>query len=267
MKRGEMRGIRFDEMKNVHADVAGSGNKMQRLNKILSAAGLASRRQADQWISAGRVAVNGRVIQKLGSTAIWGKDSIRVDGKKIPEPPGKIYLMLNKPFGYICSLRDPEGRPLVMDLLQDIPQRIYPVGRLDFDSLGLLLFTNDGEWAYRLTHPKYQIPRTYKVTMEGTITDQAMNRLRDGVPLHDGPSGSSSVTLLSKNERQTLIRMTITQGRSRQVRRMLEAVGYRVVHLVRISYGNLQLGNLKSGQYRYLLDNEIGAMKKLAKIA
>ena len=267
MKHGGMRGIRFDEMKNVHADVAGSGNKMQRLNKILSAAGLASRRQADQWISAGRVAVNGRVIQKLGSTAIWGKDSIRVDGKKIPEPPGKIYLMLNKPFGYICSLRDPEGRPLVMDLLQDISQRIYPVGRLDFDSLGLLLFTNDGEWAYRLTHPKYQIPRTYKVTMEGTITDQAMNRLRDGVPLKDGPSGSSSVTLLSKNERQTLIRMTITQGRSRQVRRMLEAVGYRVVHLVRISYGNLQLGNLKSGQYRYLQDNEIGAMKKLVNIA
>lgn len=253
-------------MKNTQADVAVSGNKIQRLNKILSAAGLASRRQADQWISAGRVAVNGRVIKTLGSSAIWGEDSIRLDGKEIPRPPDKLYLMLNKPFGYICSLKDPEGRPLVMDLLQGIPERVYPVGRLDFDSLGLLLFTNDGEWAYRLTHPKYQIPRTYKVTAEGKITDQAMDRLRAGVPLQDGPSGSSGVTLVSRNERQTLIRMTITQGRSRQVRRMLEAVGYRVVHLIRISYGNLQLGNLKSGQYRYLQDNEIGAMKKLVKM-
>ena len=138
---------------------------------------------------------------------------------------------------------------------------------MDFDSLGLLLFTNDGEWAYRLTHPKFQIPRTYKVTTEGIITDQAMHRLRDGVPLKDGPSGSSRVTLLSRNERQSLIRMTITQGRSRQIRRMLEAVGYRVVHLIRISYGNLQLGNLKSGRYRYLQDDEIGAMKKLVKMA
>ena len=138
---------------------------------------------------------------------------------------------------------------------------------MDFDSLGLLLFTNDGEWAYRLTHPKFQIPRTYKVTTEGIITDQAMHRLRDGVPLKDGPSGSSRVTLLSRNERQSLIRMTITQGRSRQIRRMLEAVGYRVVHLIRISYGNLQLGNLKSGRYRYLQDYEIGAMKKLVKMA
>ena len=239
---------------------------MERLNKILSSAGLSSRRQADQWISAGRVAVNGHVIQKLGTTAVWGKDRITVDGKEIPKPPDKIYLMLNKPFGYICSLRDPEGRPLVTDLVQGIPQRIYPVGRLDFDSLGLLLFTNDGEWAYRLTHPKYQIPRTYKVTAEGAITDQAMHRLTDGVLLEDGPSGPSRVTLISRNERQTLIRMTIAQGRSRQVRRMLEAVGYRVVHLIRISYGNLQLGNLKSGRYRYLQDDEIGAMKKLVKM-
>ena len=254
-------------MKKVHSDVAGLENKPQRLNKILSSAGLASRRKADQWISAGRVEVNGCVVTKLGSTAIWGKDSIRLDGKEISESPEKIYLMLNKPFGYICSLHDPEGRPLVTDLLREISQRVYPVGRLDFDSLGLLLLTNDGEWTYRLTHPKYQIPRTYKVTMEGKITDQAMNRLRSGVHLHDGPSGSSRVILVSRNGRQSLIRMTITQGRSRQVRRMLEAVEYRVVHLVRISYGNLQLGALKNGQYRYLQDTEIVAMKKSVKIA
>lgn len=256
----------FDDARKVGDDVPDSGNKAQRLNKILSTAGLSSRRQADRWISEGRVAVNGHVVRKMGSTAVWGSDSIKVDGKEISEPPGKVYLLLNKPFGYICSLRDPEGRPLVTDLLGKVSQRVYPVGRLDFDSLGLLLLTNDGEWAYRLTHPKYQIPRTYKVTMEGKITDQAMNRLRDGVSLHDGPSGSSRVTLLSRNERQSLIRMTIAQGRNRQVRRMLEAVGHKVVHLVRISYGNIQLGNLKNGEYRFLKDDEIRTMKKFVKI-
>ncbi len=256
----------FEDAKKAEVNVSDFGNKAQRLNKILSTAGLSSRRQADRWISEGRVAVNGHVIRKLGSAAVWGNDSIKLDGKEIPEPPGKLYLLLNKPFGYICSLRDPEGRPLVTDLLEKIPQRVYPVGRLDFDSLGLLLLTNDGEWTYRLTHPKYQIPRTYKVTMEGKITDQAMNRLRDGMPLHDGPSGLSKVTLLSRNERKSLIRMTITQGRNRQVRRMLEAVGHQVVHLVRISYGNLQLGNLKNGQYRFLKDDEIRTMKKFVKI-
>ena len=266
MKRCRINGIWFDRMKKVHSDVAGPGKKAQRLNKILSSAGITSRRQADQWISAGRVAVNDLVVREMGSTAVWGNDSIKVDGKEIPESPGKLYLLLNKPFGYICSLQDPEGRPLVTDLLKKIPQRVYPVGRLDFDSLGLLLLTNDGEWAYRLTHPKYQIPRTYKVTMEGKIADPAMNRLRDGVLLHDGPSGFSRVTLLSRNERQSLIRMTIAQGRNRQIRRMLEAVGHRVVHLVRISYGNIQLGNLKSGQYRFLKDEEIRAMKKFVKI-
>ncbi len=253
-------------MKRVPKDSADSIHQPQRLNKILSSAGLASRRQADQWISEGRVAVNGRIVQKPGSAAVWGQDHIRLDGKEIPSPPAKIYLMLNKPFGYISSLRDPEGRPVVMDLLRGISERIYPVGRLDFDSLGLLLLTNDGELAYRLTHPKYRIARTYKVTVRGNITDQSMNRLRNGVLLEDGPSGFSKVALLSRNERQSLIRMTITQGRSRQVRRMLDAVGHKVVHLIRISFGNLQLGNLKSGQYRHLQTNEIEAMKQFVNI-
>jgi 23S rRNA pseudouridine2605 synthase len=180
-----------------------------------------------------------------------------VDGKRIPEPSSKLYLMLNKPFGYITSLNDPKGRPIITDLLKDVPQRVFPVGRLDFDSLGLLLITNDGDWAHHLMHPRYSIPRTYKVTVSGKIVPDAITALKRGVLLEDGPSGRSKVTLISCNQRQSLLRMTIYQGKSRQIRRMMEAVGYKVVHLIRIGFGNLTLGNLKIGEYRHLEAGEI----------
>lgn len=235
----------------------------QRLNKILSMAGLTSRRKADEWIKSGRVTVNGRLAAELGIRAVWGVDHIKVDGEDIPKPGPRIYLILNKPFGFISSLSDPQGRSLVTDLLKDIPQRVYPVGRLDFDTLGLLLLTNDGEWAYRMTHPRYQIPRTYKITLSGEITDEAINRLRGGVDLEDGPSGPSKANLISRNDRQSIVRMTITQGKFRQVRRMVEAVGYTAVHLVRTGFGNLRLGDLRIGEYRYLETTEVVSIKKL----
>lgn len=236
--------------------------KPRRINQILSAAGLTSRRKADTWILEGRVMVNGRVVRKLGSRAVWGEDRIQVDGREIPTPPQKIYLMLNKPFGYIASLEDPEGRPVVTQLIRDIKTRIYPVGRLDFDSLGLLLMTNDGDWAYRLTHPRYQVPRTYKVTVRGNVSHEAVTALKKGVTLEDGPSGPARVSLITAQPQKTLIRMTITQGRSRQVRRMLEAVGYEVVHLIRIGYGSIELGTLKVGHYRHLDPSEVDALKR-----
>ena len=236
--------------------------QVQRISRILSSAGLTSRRNADNWIKSGRVIVNGRVVTEPGAQAVWGADRIEVDGREIPKPSARIYLMLNKPFGYICSLKDPQGRPLITDLL-DIPQRVYPVGRLDFDTLGLLLLTNDGEWAHRLTHPRYRVPRTYKVTIAGKITDQALNRLRKGVRLKGGSSGSAKLSPVSLSEKQSVFRMTITQGKSRQVRRMLEAVGHEVIHLIRIGFGMLTLGNLKVGEYRYLETDEIASMKKL----
>ena len=127
-------------------------------------AGLASRRKADELIKAGRIRLNGRVLREPGARAVWGVDSIKVDGEEIPGPFERVYLMLNKPFGYICALSDPAERPIVSDLLRDIRERVYPVGRLDFDTLGLLLLTNDGEWTHRLTHPRYHVPRTYKLT-------------------------------------------------------------------------------------------------------
>ena len=214
-------------------------------------------------ILSGRVTLNGKQVKALGTAAVWGVDTIRVDGREIPPPSGRLYLILNKPFGYICSLKDPEGRPLITDLLKDIHQRIYPVGRLDFDTLGLLPLTNDGEWAHRLTHPRYHIPRTYKVTVEGKITDNAMTRLRKGFVLEDGPSGPSKIGLVMRNQRQSIIRMTITRGKTRQVRRMIEAAGFRVVHLIRTSFGNIELGDLKVGKYRHLGMEEVISSKKL----
>ncbi len=238
------------------------GNAL-RINQILSLAGLTSRRKADEWIKSGRVAVNGRLVTELGTRAVWGFDSIEVDGAEIPKPSARIYLVLNKPFGYVCSLSDPEGRRLVTDLLKGVTQRVYPVGRLDFDTLGLLLFTNDGECAHRLTHPSYRVPRTYKVTVAGKITDEAISLLKRGVQLEDGPTGLSKTTLISRSEKQSIIRMTITQGKSRQVRRMLEAVGYRAVHLMRTGFGKLSLGDLRVGEYRHLEKEEIESLRKL----
>jgi len=229
----------------------------------LASAGLTSRREADKWIKAGRIKVNGQVVKELGTRATWGLDRIEVDGQGIPEPAARLYLLLNKPFGYICSLKDPQGRPLVTDLLRDITQRVYPVGRLDFDTLGLLLFTNDGEWAYRMMHPRYQVPRTYKVTVAGKMTDEAVRLLRKGVHLEDGPSGRSRATMITRNQRQSILRVTITQGKSRQVRRMLDTVGYNTVHLIRTGFGNLTLGDLKVGEYRHLETEEVVSLKKL----
>ncbi len=241
--------------------------KKERINRILSLAGLASRRKADELIKAGRIRIDGLVIREPGTRALWGIDSIEVDGQEIPKPFKRVYLMLNKPFGYICALSDPAERPIVSDLLKDIKERVYPVGRLDFDTLGLLLLTNDGEWAHRLTHPRYHVPRTYKLTLEGKITDETLNRLRRGIRLEDGPTGPCKVTPIQQDEQKSIIRMTIIMGRSRMLRRMLDAVGYKVIHLIRTGFGSLELGELKIGDYRHLESHEIQATKKMVGMA
>ena len=236
---------------------------LQRINRILSLAGVTSRRKADDLIRAGRVTHGGRVVKELGTQAVWGKESIRVDGKEIPKPFSRIYLMLNKPFACISALSDPAERPVVTDFIKDIVERVYPVGRLDFDSLGLLLLTNDGEWAYRLTHPSYHVPKTYKVTVEGQIHPETLNTLKKGVQLEDGFSGPAKITLLRQSEDSSVIRITITVGRSRLVRRMLESSGHKVIQLIRTGFGHLDLGDLKIGEYRHLKTNEVEAMKKM----
>ncbi len=237
--------------------------KKERINRILSLAGLTSRRKADEWIKAGRVRLNGRILREPGSRAVWGVDNIEVDGQKIPGPFKRVYLMLNKPFGYICALSDPAGRPIVSDLLKNVEERVYPVGRLDFDTLGLLLLTNDGEWAHRLSHPRYHVTRTYKVTLEGSISEDTLNALRKGIRLEDGPTGPCKVSLLQRDMGKSIIRMTITVGRSRLIRRMFEALGYRVSHLIRTGFGSLELGDLKIGEYRHLETIEVLDVKKM----
>jgi 23S rRNA pseudouridine2605 synthase len=232
----------------------------QRINRILSLSGVTSRRKADELIKSGRVTINGKKIFELGTKAVWGKDSIILDGKEITGPSDRVYVMLNKPFGYITSMSDPGERAIVTDLIKDIPERLYPVGRLDFDSIGLLLLTNDGDFAYRLTHPRYHVARTYKVTIEGSISEDTLNSLRNGTQLEDGFSGTAKANLISQTGSRSVIRLTVTQGRNRMVRRMVEAVGCRVIQLMRTGFGELELGNLKIGKYRMLTSDEVNTL-------
>jgi len=236
--------------------------KKERLNKILAISGITSRRRADELISSGLVTVNGLVEKRVGSKAVWGVDSINVDGHPVPDPPKKIYLLLNKPFGYVSTLHDPEGRPIIRDLVKDVKERIYPVGRLDFDSSGLLILTNDGELAFRLMHPKFHIPRTYKVIVEGVISDKSVERLKKGVSLDDGPTNPARVRIIETQQGRSVVRITIFEGRSREIRRMCEAVGHKTLKLTRIGYGNLDLGDLKVGKYRHLKNVEVKTLRK-----
>jgi pseudouridine synthase len=203
------------------------------------------------------------VLKEPGAKAVWGTDDIRVDGRPVPAQSERLYLMLNKPFGYVCSLRDPEGRPVVIDLLTGIKERVYPVGRLDFDSLGLLLLSNDGEWAHRLTHPRFHVSKTYKVSVEGEVSESTLERLRSGVYLDEGFSGPAKVSLIGRRGDLTDLRITVTSGKKRLVRRMIEAVNCRVIHLIRTGFGTLELGNLRIGRYRSLDPDEVEALRKL----
>jgi 23S rRNA pseudouridine2605 synthase len=235
----------------------------ERLNRIIAMAGLASRRGADELISSGRVTVNGHIVREVGSRAIWGLDTIAVDGQRLPDPLKKVYILLHKPFGYVTTLRDPQGRPIVRDLIGEIKERVYPVGRLDFDSQGLLILTNDGELAFRLMHPRFQVPKTYKVLVEGTIEPHSVRRLRGGIILEDGPTAPARVRVLERQKGRSVLRITVFEGRSREIRRMLEAVGHKTIHLTRTGFGSLSLGTLKVGKYRHLTEEEVRSLRSL----
>lgn len=230
---------------------------LERLQKIISAAGITSRRASEALILNGQVAVNGIVVTELGSKADPSKDTITVDGKTLKISAQRLYILLNKPPGYITALKDGQGRPLVTDLLKDVPERVYPVGRLDYNTEGLLLLTNDGEWANRLMHPRHEIEKEYHVRVRGKVIDQQLKRMAEGVELDDGMTAPAVVNLVKSGEQNDWISVAIHEGRNRQVRRMCEAVSLSVVRLKRIRYGSLMLGTLRAGQFRYLSEAEV----------
>ena len=226
----------------------------ERLQKILSARGICSRRQAEELLSAGRVTVDGRVCA-LGDKADPEMNVILVDGKPIPAAQKAVYIMLHKPRGFVTTLQDEKGRKNAAQLI-DCGVRVYPVGRLDMDSEGLLLFTNDGDFAKKMTHPSHQIDKTYQAWVE-KYTDEAFQRVQKPVELDGYRIAPPKVSLLHKENNQALLEITIHEGRNRQVRRMCQMAGMYVTRLRRVSQGNLQLGDLPKGQWRYLTSEEI----------
>jgi 23S rRNA pseudouridine2605 synthase len=244
-------------------------NDGERLQKVIAQAGIASRRHAEQMIIDGRVRVNGKKVVELG-TKVNSKDVITVDGQKINFPKKKYeYYILHKPTGYITSAKDPQGRKTVMDLMRGVKVRVYPVGRLDYDTSGLLVLTNDGELAHRLMHPSFGVDKTYQVEVQGVISSKALVQLQQGIELEDGKTAPAQVRVISQKGQGTLQRLEITihEGRNRQVRRMFEAVGFPVVNLKRLRFGPLQLDDeLKLGKYRNLTEKEIELLKKAVEL-
>jgi 23S rRNA pseudouridine2605 synthase len=247
-----------------------------RLQKVLAQAGIASRRACEALISEGRVEVNSEVVFEQGRRVDPERDVIRVDGARIPPPRRHRYLALNKPRGVVATMNDPEGRPTVADLLAEPAsrrtgdsgrrvknERMFHVGRLDTDTEGLLILTNDGDFAHRLAHPSYEVPKTYIAEVAGTVREQTVRRLRRGITLEDGPVRPTSVKIVSTAGDKTLIKITLREGRNRIVRRTMEAVGHPVRRLSRIGIGPVQLGNLKVGEYRELTREELGGLLDL----
>ena len=229
--------------------------RVQRVQKVLAAAGIGSRRACEELIAAGRVTVGGQVVT-LGAKADPTSDVITVDGERVHTNPTLVHYLLNKPPGYVTTVSDPEGRPTVMDLMPPNP-RVYPVGRLDRDTEGLLILTNDGELANRLAHPRFEIEKTYVSQIRGALKRQAVRQLLDGVELDDGRARARSVRELGHAEDKTLVELVIAEGRKREVRRMLAAVGLHVERLARVRIGPLPLGDIAPGKFRPLTGAEV----------
>lgn len=233
-----------------------------RIQKIIAESGFCSRRKAEGYIAAGKVTVNGRPCS-LGDKALPGKDLIAVDGERIAQPRKRqlYYIMLHKPRGYVTTMSDELDRRCVSDLLTDVPERVYPVGRLDKNSEGLLLLTNDGGFANDIMHPSRHVSKTYRVTVRPDINDEQLVKLASGVEIDGRMTSECSVVVLDKQPGRVVLQMTIHEGRNRQIRKMCEAVGLEVARLKRTSVGPLKLGMLKAGEYRELTPDELRAIR------
>lgn len=232
-----------------------------RLQKVLATAGVASRRAAEELIAAGRVSVNGEIVRAQGRRVDPVVDRIEVDGGRIATDPTYDYIVVNKPEGVVTTARDPQHRQTVMDLVES-EQRVYPVGRLDIDTTGLVLMTNHGELAHRMTHPRYEIERVYRAKVVGIPTDAVLHRLTAGVELEDGPARALAVRLVGSGARESQLEIVMGEGRKREVRRVLEAVDHPVIELARVAFGPLKLGRLALGGSRRLRPPEVGELLK-----
>lgn len=233
----------------------------ERLQKVLAQAGVASRREAESYITAGRVKVNGKVVKELG-TKVGSNAFIMVDGNPIHRER-KTYLLFYKPRGVVTTMKDPEGRKSVADYVKDIPQRVFPVGRLDYNTEGLLLLTNDGELTQAMTHPSHGVNKTYEVTVPGIVPQEKLDMLRIGVKLEDGITAPAIVDLTAYDYEKNLTRFTVTihEGRNRQVRRMCDYIGFPVRYLRRVKMGTLMLNGLRRGDCRELFEEEVEALR------
>ena len=231
-----------------------------RLQKVLAAAGVASRRASEIMIDEGRVEVNGKIVTEQGRRVNPDRDQIRVDGSRIPPPRRHMYLVLNKPRGVISTMDDPEGRTTLADYLPRTKERLFHVGRLDTETEGLIILTNDGEFAHRLAHPSYEVRKSYHVQVAGVMDNRTLKRLEKGVTLDDGPVKPGKVKLISRGQDRTLLQVSLHEGRNRIVRRMMDAVGHPVDRLARTAIGPVRLGNLPVGETRELSRDELGAL-------
>lgn len=232
---------------------------LKTLDRVLSKSGFGSRSEARRWIAAGRVAVNGQLVRTPDKWVDLERDRVTLDGRPV-RAAGRVHLLLYKPKGYLTTYKDPEGRPTVYDLLGDVDEWVFPVGRLDLDTSGLLLMTNDTQLAERLTNPSFKVPKTYLVKASTLLSEEQLDRLRGGLTLSDGKTRPAAVRRLRDSGARTFFEITLTEGRNRQVRRMVEAVGSKVLKLVRTSLGALTIGELQIGKYRRLTAEEVRAL-------
>ncbi len=234
-----------------------------RLQKVIAQAGVASRRKAEAMIAEGRVSVNGRTVRELGVRVDPQRDHVKVDGRHLKPSPPPVYLILHKPKGYVSSLNDPAGRPTISDLLAGVRLRVFPVGRLDFESEGLMLLTNHGEMAEPLLHPRYHVPKTYLTKVKGVLSRDKIAVLERGIRLEEGQTKPATVKKMGIATENSWLEIRISEGRKHQIRRMLEAVGHPVLKLKRVRFGPLALGGLPPGRYRYLTDQEANALRSV----
>ncbi len=234
-----------------------------RLQKYLALCNVASRRASEEIILQGRVCINGVKCKTLG-TKVTDGDVVSVDGEKISLETKKYYIMLNKPIGYVTTVSDEQGRPTVMELISDISKRVYPVGRLDFNTEGLLLMTNDGDFTYKITHPKHKLNKTYEVWVSGKAEQNAIRKLEQGVYIDGKKTFPATVDVIDHTKASALLSITIHEGRNRQIRKMCASVGFKVMNLKRVSEGGLSLGHLPIGKWRHLTDAEVKLILKNA---